>query len=329
MADKSVYEQLTDRILLSGSTIIPRLFEMIADEDEARLMLAMPGLPAELVEQSGLAIEEVTAALDRLYHKGLVFPSRSGKYRMCRDIAQFHDATILWPEAPRAYLDLWQEFMETEWPGFAKMIEGFLPNPFTRVVPVEQSIEATSQILSHEAMEEIIASANRLAVTKCTCRLTAGKCDAPMEVCLQIDRGADYAIDRGTGREIGRDEALRIIRDCEEAGLIHVAVNTSRSSHFICNCCRCCCQTMPILIKEGIRLTAPSRFEAYVEEETCIGCGTCGERCFFGAISLGEGEDARAAVVGKLCLGCGLCQVSCPSGAVVLREVRPREFIPG
>ena len=49
-----------------------------------------------------------------------------------------------------------------------------------------------------------------LAVTKCTCRLTAHKCDRPLEACLQVNRAAQYSIDRGTGREVSKEEALKI-----------------------------------------------------------------------------------------------------------------------
>ncbi len=36
--------------------------------------------------------------------------------------------------------------------------------------------------------------AKDLAVTKCTCRLVAHKCDRPLEVCLQVDNAASYAV---------------------------------------------------------------------------------------------------------------------------------------
>ena len=36
-----VYQQMTDRIMLTGSKLIPELFRMVVDPDEARLLLAM------------------------------------------------------------------------------------------------------------------------------------------------------------------------------------------------------------------------------------------------------------------------------------------------
>ena len=331
MAEKSVYEELTDRMMLTGSVIIPRLLEMLADEGEAKVLLALPGMPDEVASASGLDRAVLNVVLDSLFHKGLVFYSSSGKVRMCRDVAQLHDATILWPEAPKEFLDLWQEFMEAEWTGFARMIEAFLPQPFTRVVPVEASIDAKNQILSHECVREIVESADKLAITNCTCRLIAGKCDHPLDVCLQVGRAAEYTLSRGTGREVDAAEAMEMLKRCEDEGLIHVTMNTANKGHFICNCCPDCCQTMPVLLKEGIKLIAPSRYRASIDGEACIGCGACVERCPFEALTLDEsadGEISLSVVNEEKCFGCGLCRVVCESEAIVLHDVRPPDYIP-
>ena len=187
-------------------------------------------------------------------------------------------------------------------------------------------MQADTQVLAYENVHEIIEKAKTLAVTKCTCRLTAHKCDRPLEACLQVNRAAQYSIDRGTGREVSKEEALKILREAEEAGLIHVTMNKHQVDHFICNCCPCCCQTMPILIKGGIRVIDPSRFQARVDPDLCTACGACLERCYFGALQAdGEGQ---AQVEGEKCIGCGLCRVVCPVEAITLEAVRPEEFVP-
>ena len=331
MANTNVYEELTNRLMLTGSTIIPRLLEMIADEVEARLLLTLPGMPDEVAAASGIDEDSCSAILETLFRKGLVFFSSSGKARMCRDVAQLHDATILWAEAPPVFLDLWQEFMDKEWPGFARMIEGFLGKPFIRVIPVEASIEAKNQILAYECVEEIVDASKRLAVTRCTCRMRARKCDHPIEVCIQVDRAADYTLTRGTGREIEKAEAREILKGCEEEGLIHVTMNTASGDHFICNCCPDCCQIMPVLLNEGIRLVAPSRYRAAVDRGLCLGCGACEQRCPFEALTLdeaGTGDTAFSTVDDEKCFGCGLCRVVCETDAIRLEVARPPEYIP-
>jgi len=330
----AIYEKLTDKIMLTGSKIIPRLFEMIADQDEAALLLAMPGTPEALAERVNRQPDVVEQMCLELYRKGLCFKSFKGGslgYKMCRDMIQFHDATILWDAAPQAYLDLWQAFMETEWPDFARLAEQFFPKPFTRVIPVNKSIATGKQkILDADSVDKIIESADVIAVTRCTCRVIAHKCDQPLEVCLQVNNAARYTLDRGSGREVTKDAALKILRQCEEDGLVHVTMNKMHVGHFICNCCDCCCQALPLVIKEGLKICDPSRFEAAIDDELCSACETCLDRCYFNAIETHETAGGREVirVIGDNCMGCGLCQLTCPEDAISLIEVRAEDFIP-
>ncbi len=216
--------------------------------------------------------------------------------------------------------------MDVEWPDIAKVFSGLTPRPFTRVIPVGVTVPATTHVLAFEDIKEIIEKAQTISVTKCTCRLSSHKCDRKLEACLQVNRGAEYNIARGTGRKLSKEEALDLIREAEEDGLIHVVMNKQNVDQFICNCCPCCCQTMPILIEHGTRVIEPSRFAAEVDETTCNSCETCLERCYFGAITI-EGDEA-AKVDRKKCMGCGLCQVTCPSEAISMVEVRDRDFVP-
>jgi len=329
MSDSSVYEQLAEKIFMAGSSIIPLLWEMIADEREAELLLGLPGTAAELTEKIGGDEAEVQEMLEGLYHKGVVFKSAKPegvKYRLASSLVQFHDASILWPEAPQPYYDLWQRYMDEEWPNYAQMVMGMLPRPFTRVIPVEQPVEVKNRILAFEDVNSLIQNADRVAVTNCTCRLIAHKCDKPVEVCLQIGKAAAYTVDRGSGREVSKEEALEILRLSEEAGLVHVTMNRAGDSHFICNCCDDCCMSFTLLISDAINLCDPSRFAAEVDAEACTACGLCEERCYFGALSLTG--DGTARILAEKCMGCGLCQVACPEKAITMIQVREEEFIP-
>ena len=331
---QDVYLQMTDRIMLSGSTIIPRLFRMIVDTDEAALLLAMPGTPGPLAAATGFAQEQVEEMCRVLYQKGVAFKSFKGGsigYKMCRNLIQFHDATILWKGASREFLDLWQRFMEEEWPGFARRHVQHVKKPATRIIPVQRSVETgKQQILDADSVDRIIQTADVLAVTRCTCRVIARKCGRPKEVCLQVDNAARYTIDRGSGREITREEALKILRDCEAQGLVHVTMNKMDVGHFICNCCPCCCQTLPLIIREGLWISDPSRFRAGIDPEACVFCEACRERCHFNALE--ETADGKGnpimGVIAEKCMGCGLCHGTCPEDAITLREVRKGDFIP-
>ncbi|MGM0454168.1 MAG: ATP-binding protein, partial [Thermodesulfobacteriota bacterium] len=184
------------------------------------------------------------------------------------------------------------------------------------------------QVLDVESAQQMIERAETLAVTKCTCRMIAHKCDSPLEVCLQMDNAAKYTLDRCTGREVNRRQAKDILLQAEEAGLVHVTMNRAHSGHFICNCCSCCCQALPLVISEGLNICDPSRFQARIDPESCTGCETCVERCQFDAIAAPETDESVMAVLEEKCMGCGLCQVTCPEEAISLVEVRPQDFIP-
>jgi len=331
---EDIYQQMTEKIMLGGSKIIPQLFRMVVNTDEAKLMMAMPGTPEELAQKLGRNGDEVAVNCQELYHRGTVFKSFKSdtvSFKMCRDMIQFHDATILWPEASQDFLDLWQRFIEEEWPDFARLYTGFLPKPASRVIPVEAAIDdGRQQILDADSAFRVVQKAEVIAVAKCTCRMIAHKCDNPVEVCLQIDNSARYAIDRGTGRELTREEAIEILKECEEAGLVHVTFNTQQVTHMICNCCGCCCQAFPLMISEGLNICDPSRFQAWIDPDSCELCSTCQDRCFFNALEEVESDGGAMVmeVLADKCLGCGVCQITCPSEAIHLKEVRDIDFIP-
>ena len=94
----SPYEELASRVGLVDSKIGPRLFQMLADETDAQILLSLPATVPDLAGKLDLSTQEVEAKIQELFLKGLVFPSYKTSpptYRMCRDMVQFHDASIL------------------------------------------------------------------------------------------------------------------------------------------------------------------------------------------------------------------------------------------
>lgn len=328
------YNELARRIGLENSERIPRLFKMVADLDEAELLLAMPANAKELSEKLSRPEEEITRSIQALFYKGLVFPSFKTdppKYRMCRQPIQFHDATILWPDAPQEFLDLWHEWDQTEWPDLAKTMVDLMPRSMMRVIPVGVTVQADSQVLSQEDVKEVIENSKNLAVTNCPCRLTSKKCDHTVQACLQINRAADYAVTRGTGRKLTKEEALDLLHKTEEEGLIHCTFNQKSIDTLICNCCPCCCSFLELVIQHGTKVVDASRFQARVDTDLCTGCETCLDRCVFGAIEMkpkdGQ-EETVSTIIADKCLGCGVCRVTCPEEAISLEEVRAADHIP-
>jgi len=322
-----MYEELAARINAQESKYIPRLFEMIATEDEAKLMTAMPATAPVLSENTGFPQERVEAMLKNLFQKGLVFYSKRNDpptWRMCRSIGQFHDASILWPGVSKDYLELWTEYCDSEWIDTSETVAKELGQPIMRVIPIDTAVESDQQVLPFENVRKIVENARTIAVVKCPCRLSAQKCDKPLEVCMQLNRAADYALERGTGREITKEEAIKVLHECKEAGLVHMTGNSKSVEHVICNCCACCCIMIPVLLQRGTGSLGPSRYLAGVDIDACTACGTCEEMCPFEAITVEE----TAMINEEKCLGCGVCAVACLVEAITLTSIRDPESIP-
>lgn len=325
---KSPYEELAGRIDAEGSTFIPRLFEMIADQDEARLMLAMPATAPELSRSTQIPEDRVDEMLKLLFHKGLAFYSKRTDpptWRMCRSVGQFHDASILWPGASPSFMALWSEYCDTEWIDASEAAARAHPGPHMRVIPIDTAVPSDQEVLAFEDVKAIAENARRLAVVPCPCRVAANKCDKPREVCMQLNRAADYAIERGTGREISAAEAVGILQESQAAGLVHMTVNTKSAEHVICNCCGCCCIMIPVLVQRGVGMLGPSRYLAHVDATGCTACGTCEDVCPFEAVTLAD----TALIDAEKCFGCGVCAGACPEEVITLHSVRAPDSVPG
>jgi heterodisulfide reductase subunit A len=61
-----------------------------------------------------------------------------------------------------------------------------------------------------------------------------------------------------------------------------------------------------------------------IDEEICIGCGTCAEVCPYGALELDEIREVMT-VNEAVCKGCGGCNAVCPSGAATMKHYRDRQ----
>lgn len=332
MPDKTLYEQLAEQIGAGESRVIPRIFETLADEKEAALLLAAapPATVDELAQRTGLAAAEIEPLIDPLFRKGLLFKSKKAdavRYYRVRHALQFHDSSAVAVDPPPKMLQLWKEFMDTEWNEFTKRFEGALPQSVLRVVPVNVVVEPTAQVLAFEDVTSMIDSARTVAVTKCSCRAVDGACGHAIDVCLQLDKAADYSIERGTGRLLTKPEAMRILEDCEAAGLVHVAENKQSLGHVICNCCSDCCINWASTRTGLGKFCAPSRFRAAIDADDCNGCELCIDRCFFDALHMNDSADL-AVIDDRKCMGCGVCLVACPTAAIALEAHRPAEFVP-
>ena len=125
-------------------------------------------------------------------------------------------------------------------------------------------------------------------------------------------------------------EDVEIMKKAEDEGLVHKVVHTHLNPELneeaICNCCKCCCGLSQMWIKGINPLYTLSHYLAQVNEEDCVGCGTCANLCQVEAFEINEGI---AVVNRERCFGCGVCAHHCPEEAIELERTKLRDvYIP-
>jgi electron transport complex protein RnfB len=191
-----------------------------------------------------------------------------------------------------------------------------------RVIPVQEAIPAGIEVYPYEQASELLESAQAWGVRDCICRVQqklVGKgCDRPLESCLVFAPVAGVFDNSDTTRAITKEEAFQVLRDAEDAGLVHSPGNFRDGHNYICNCCTCCCGVLRSVAEFSLPTAiAISGFVAVVDSDACAGCGDCLVRCQFGALSLFEDV---CMVDSGCCVGCGLCITVCPTDALRLER---------
>jgi len=187
-------------------------------------------------------------------------------------------------------------------------------------IPVNMRIEGRQQILDLSEMRRILKDAKLISLEECDCRKKFGKCDAPLDVCISLDKNAEEQIEKGLAKKASLEQALEALERSHRAGLVHIAYTFEESEKpgVVCSCCSCCCHSMSALVRFGIpEAVVASMYVAVNNSETCINCGTCVERCQFKARHLENGELVYNA--GR-CFGCGVCVTTCPTKSIHLER---------
>jgi Pyruvate/2-oxoacid:ferredoxin oxidoreductase delta subunit len=328
MPQLDVYDELTRKLGLEKSRLLPEIWAILCSPEEAELVNSLPASTKDLAERFGKTAEEIDNMTRLLFRKGVLFEGSKG-FHMSRSIVQFHDSTALWPEAPKELIAKWRQYIEEEYHEFYAVRIASNRPPVFRVIPINEKIDVTNQVLAYEDAVRIIEKASILAVTNCPCRTMMGNCNKLLEACLQMNKGASYAIKRGTGREVDLEEAKAILLKAEESGLVHMTGNRAGMGTVICNCCSCCCIALSFE-RDTVSGTLhgqvnPSRYRSFIDGDICTGCGVCLTECPMQNIAL---NDLNVAAVNDSCLGCGICTHVCPEDAVHLMLIRAEDHIP-
>jgi Pyruvate/2-oxoacid:ferredoxin oxidoreductase delta subunit len=335
-----------------GSKRLRAILEYLMTPDEAGMVAALPGSPQEVADKTGVDVNRVKEVLDSLFYKGVVFPRGDFRnrvyFRFTKSIGQFHDSTMadmtIDPKTDPEIFKLWRDFEENEmFPEMGRNLKA-RPRPYFRIVPAYGSIKDLPGVLPYENFPEILKAQELIAAAPCSCRWCTEGIGEPCNLhdethdyaCLQLNRGADYVITRGSGKEMSIDEALEFNDRVEKTGLLHIWGNAAvmTGPKMSCQCCGDCCVDAVTADIHGIPRTqgwAKSRYEAYVIQDDCNGCQVCVDRCLFDAIDMVRpegGKKYKAVVDPEACYGCGVCVLGCEYDALKMKAVRPPEHIP-
>jgi len=212
-----------------------------------------------------------------------------------------------------------------------------LPAPVARLgkhaITRHQQKSHFGQPLSLEDCEAVFKTATSITAIPCICRMHQRNTSAE-EVCLLVttqpitsvltDGFSSYADGPGLDdfNELTREDALALLRTCEENGLMH-SIWTFKTpfTAAICNCNLASgCMAMKLTAGYDIKVMWRGEDVALFSADACTGCRQCVKLCPFGAISA-NGRGPVTQDVTK-CWGCGICRTACPSSAITLVDRR-------
>jgi len=344
VTENSSYTILADKLGVPDSERFIKILEAMFTPLEADVCreLITPATCPELAERLDVEESTMSEMLNNLIDRGILTrgPTQFGFHSSL--IAFHHDAVAdtaphEGPFAvPQNVKELWSDFFRNEWCYMFVENQEKTQAAGGRNLPISPSILAIERspgisfddLLPEENFKLKIEQAKSRIIAPCGCRVLWGVCDHPLMTCFACfdrPRGEFYLNQPGRLlKEVTLAESLDIAREAEESGLVHWGD---------CYCCNCCCENLYSLTKVNrFDLMTPNRFAAQVDEEKCIGCQDCVERCPFGAIEMRKPAGSKrykAYVDLEKCKGCGVCITGCKTNAMTYIIVRPPEYLTG
>jgi ferredoxin len=350
---KDVYRDLVGR-LDRGTMALPEpedararagwqeILEILYTPEEAALAAKLPVRPTSidrLAARLGMPEAELAAKLEPMCEKGLVLDlvhprTKRTTVMLSPPVVGFFEYSMM-----RAQDGIPKKRMAEALHAYTRFDPAFAKEAFGRETVIGRALvqepalgdAPLPDVLAWERASEVVGGARAWAVSLCFCRHAAEHvgeaCDAPKDVCLSLNGGAEFVTRRGFGRAVEKTEALEILARSREAGLVQIADNVKSRPTFVCNCCGCCCEQLRGISQYGLQAVNPSGFVPAHDDARCAGCARCARACPVGAVDLtpvlaaGRRKNAmRPRFDLDRCIGCGVCAGACHKDAIAMRR---------
>ncbi|MHC1591877.1 MAG: 4Fe-4S binding protein, partial [Candidatus Helarchaeales archaeon] len=305
-----------------------RILKLLFTPEEARIATRLQYAPEppetleeihERLKDLGYSIEELEQKLDEMVKKGTLLAKKENEKKYYGN-ALFAVGMYEF-QVNKLSKEFIKEFYQYVMQGYG--LELFRTKiPQLRTIPIEEAISAPDEVAQYDQLEKLIKETEGpIAVTNCICRQARDIMGHPCkvtdrrEMCMGFGTTARLYIDQGWAREIDKKEALEILRQNQRDGLV-LQPSNAHQLEFICSCCACCCGLLlgKKIFPRPVELFATNYF-AEIDQDACVGCGTCAERCQMEALIE---KDGFYSVNLDRCIGCGVCVPACPSEAIRL-----------
>ena len=173
-----------------------------------------------------------------------------------------------------------------------------------RVIPVESAIPSDAVSIDNEKCSKYIEDNDgHLSVTPCQCRrvrrmMGEGSGDLDEGLCIFMGHVADMFNRTGRGKPVSVAEAKELVKLCDARGCIHQITTLHQGETFaICNCMPESCLALGVTQYYNTPGTSRSNYVAEIDQEKCVACGQCTDRCANNAIQMGQKLCAKTPIV--------------------------------
>jgi NAD-dependent dihydropyrimidine dehydrogenase PreA subunit len=326
------------------------ILEILYTPQEAALAARLPWRPTsleKLARRLGVPEAELEARLDPMCDKGVVMDlvhPKTGRrsYLLSPPVVGFFEYSLM-----RAADSIPKKRMAEALQAYTHGDEAFAREALGRDTVIGRALvhetalsdDPLPDVLDWERATHVVGEARAWAVSLCFCRHKmehlGQACDAPVDVCLSLNGGAQFVTRRGFGRAVERAEALDILEASRARGLVQIADNVQSRPTFVCNCCGCCCEQLQAVNHWGLRAVNGSGFTPWSDPDRCAGCSRCARACPVAAVEMVPARRVadRKNTLGPRfdedrCIGCGVCATACHKGELHMKRGGQRRPVP-